>query len=222
MKWMTISVAAFSLVAATGLGQETRKVRVDLAPDTNSKTLEGRIEGEESIDYIVPAEAGQRLKVVYRSENMGTYIDLFPPGSDEAMHKGSNLGNRFEGVLAETGDYRVHVYMMPNAVHRGEIADFTLDLSVDRSERSGDFADGLTGGPDFWEVTGVAKNVTLSLHSGPSVTEGVVSKVHNGTRLRNLGCKMEDGSRWCRVRTLGEDAIEGWADGRYLMESAVP
>lgn len=207
------------LVAATGLGQETRKVRVELTPDAKPKTLEGRIEGDESIDYIVPAEAGQRLKVVYRSENMGTYIDLFPPGSDEAMHKGSNLGNRFEGTLAETGDYRVHVYMMPNAVHRGEIADFTLEFSLDRDD---DFADGLAGGPDFWEVTGVAKNETLSLHSGPSATEGVVSKVPNGTRLRNLGCKMENGSRWCRVRTFGEDAIEGWADGRYLMESAVP
>jgi Bacterial SH3 domain len=219
MKSKASSMAVVALTAASVLAQDTTTVKVEFAPRTDRRKFEDRIEGNESFDYIVPAEAGERLKILYTSDNMGTYINLYPPGSDTAMYVGANLGNRFEGTLADTGDYRVHVYMMPNAAHRGEIADFTIELTLDRGTG---FADGLGGGPDFWVVNSVSESETMIIRAGPSTSRDVVSRVANGMRLRNLGCKIEGGSRWCRVRTSGDASVEGWADGRYLTEAAGP
>lgn len=85
-----------------------------------------------------------------------------------------------------------------------------------------DFADGLAGGPDYWEVTGVAEDDTLNVRTGPSTRFAVIGEVPNGILLRNLGCRMENGMRWCRIRTLADDSAEGWVSGRYLAEGAGP
>lgn len=223
MKSILSSLAATALLVARALAQETTTVNVTFAPGTNHQRYEDSIEGSESFDYIVPGEAGQRLTIVYTSDNMGSYINLYPPGSDAAMHVGANLGNRFEGTLPETGEYRVHVFLMPNAAHRGEIAHFAIELTLGDDHADAeepDFADGLSGGPDFWEVKGVAEGEKLSVRSGPSTSQEVVSEVANGTLLRNLGCKMEAGSRWCHVRTPGDGSVTGWVAGRCLAEAA--
>jgi uncharacterized protein YgiM (DUF1202 family) len=83
-----------------------------------------------------------------------------------------------------------------------------------------DFADGLAGGPDFWEVAGVTAGDTLNLRAGPSAHERVLGELGNGSILRNLGCKMADGQRWCRVARPEDTRSEGWVAGRYLRESS--
>lgn len=138
MKRKTIFVAATALVVTGAIAEETRTVTVDLDSETSHETFEDSIQGDESLDYVVPAKTGEHLSVRYRSDNMGSYIDVYPPGSDEAMHVGSRLGNRFEDTLAETGDYRVHVHLMPNAAHRGEIAEFTIEFRLGGGEDDDD------------------------------------------------------------------------------------
>lgn len=208
-----------SLVASS---QEDERVRVELAPGTGSKTFEARIEGYQSLDYIVPAEASQQLTVGFRSANMGAYIDIYPPGSDAPMHEGSKRGNRFEGVLPQTGDYRVHVFLMDNAAHRDEIAEFTIDLSLGGSNP--DYADGLSGGPDFWKVVGLAAGDELIVRVAPSTSQDAAGRVSNESVLRNLGCRMESGARWCRVQTTddADEKLTGWVEGRHLAEAAPP
>jgi Bacterial SH3 domain len=218
-------VVAMALVAASALARETTTVKVELAPGTNRQKFESRIEGDESFDYVVPAQAGDRLTILYSSDNMGSYVNVYPPGSDAAMHVGANLGNRFEGTLPETGDYRVHVYLMPNAAHRGEVAEFTIELALGRGDVAAEerhFPDGLAGGPDFWAVQGIAEGETLCLRSGPSTSDDVVGKLSNGMLVRNLGCKVEGTVRWCHVATRGDGSIGGWTAGRYLVEAAAP
>ncbi|WP_295406529.1 SH3 domain-containing protein [uncultured Thiocystis sp.] len=83
-----------------------------------------------------------------------------------------------------------------------------------------DFADGLAGGPDFWEVTGVASGDTLHLRAGPSARERVVGDLPNGAVMRNLGCTLTSGQRWCRVERLENRGTQGWVAGRYLRESS--
>jgi uncharacterized protein YgiM (DUF1202 family) len=71
-------------------------------------------------------------------------------------------------------------------------------------------------------VTGVAANDTLNVRAGPSTGHDIKGELANGDVVRNLGCRMMGQSRWCHVKTLGEQSIEGWAAGRYLAEAARP
>jgi hypothetical protein len=83
-----------------------------------------------------------------------------------------------------------------------------------------EFADSLSGGPDFWEVHGVPSGDPLNLRAGPSAQEAVVGELGNGAVMRNLGCKMVSEQRWCRVAELEDPGAEGWVAGAYPRESA--
>lgn len=229
MRWRATSVAVtlVLLLGGTTDAQNATQVTVELDPGTNRETFENKIEGHESVDYVVPAEAGQSLAVAFKSKIPGAYINIYPPGSDTAIHVGGNRGNRFKGILAETGDYRVHVFLMDNAADLGQISEFTIELILgdgDAPSQDPDVADGLSGGPVFWKVTGVVQGETLHIQAGPSTSQDVVDEVDNGTLLRNLGCRIEAGSRWCRVATVSDasETVEGWVAGRYLVEGAPP
>lgn len=82
--------------------------------------------------------------------------------------------------------------------------------------RAQEFADSLSGGPDFYVVRGVAPGDRLNLRESPSAASRVLAGYANGTRLRNLGGRAIGGRIWRRV----EDAAgrRGWANGRYLRE----
>jgi hypothetical protein len=86
--------------------------------------------------------------------------------------------------------------------------------------QGGDYADGDTGGPDFWEITGVPNN-DLGLKAEPSLNSQFrVRNLHNGTLLRNLGCENHGGDRWCRVEVRDNPSQNGWARMQYLRESS--
>ncbi|MBR0963813.1 SH3 domain-containing protein [Bradyrhizobium diazoefficiens] len=85
-----------------------------------------------------------------------------------------------------------------------------------------EIADSLSGGPDFWEVRGLGAKDALSLRRAPSAHAPLVTRFANGTVLRNLGCRISSGSRWCRVVRPGDPAVRGWVNGRYLRESSGP
>ena len=82
-----------------------------------------------------------------------------------------------------------------------------------------DFADGLAGGPDFWAVTGLEAGQKLDLRAEAGEGARVLGQFSEGEVLRNMGCTMQAGVRWCLVDTpLGP----GWVEGRFLRESAPP
>lgn len=87
-----------------------------------------------------------------------------------------------------------------------------------------DFADGLMGGPDTWEVAGVPEGDALNLRAEPSIRARVITRFDNGTRLANKGCAVRGNQRWCRVVPTGQNAsqnaLQGWVNGRYLREAA--
>jgi hypothetical protein len=53
-----------------------------------------------------------------------------------------------------------------------------------------DFADGLSGGPDYWQVTSLDAGASLSLRKQPSPRAAKVEQFAEGTVLRNLGCRI--------------------------------
>jgi hypothetical protein len=106
---------------------------------------------------------------------------------------------------------------MRNAARRTETADFTLGVTIGRPE----YADGLSGGPDYWMVAGLVNGSALNLRAGPATRYDIVSVLRNGNVLQNQGCRLTGQDRWCRIRATGSGVI-GWVAGQYLVETATP
>ena len=221
--WLLAMLCAAAPLLA---GDAIRTERVHFKAGSQGATLTGHLKGRETVDYLLGAQAGQHMTVKLHTDNSGAYFNVLPPGTEEALFVGSTAGDRFDGTLPETGEYRLRVYLMRSAARRGEEARYRLEVHIgaDRqahtSEHAPDFADGLAGGPDFWQVTGVPAGDTLNLRADPSPHAHILGKVGNGAVLRNLGCRMTDGQRWCQVAGPDHAAPRGWVAGHYLRESS--
>jgi hypothetical protein len=87
---------------------------------TGSTLLTGQIKGEQTIDYILRAGAGQTLTVELKGSNPQNYVNVMAAGTDNALFIGSSSGNRFRGLLPSDGDVRLRVYLMRPAARRKE------------------------------------------------------------------------------------------------------
>ena len=229
MRWILLFVCAALLMsggAAPGLWPreaiaQDRSERISFAPGRSSRTVRGMIAGYEGIDYLVAVRAGQRLAATLRTDNPSSYLNIKARGSAEALFNGSVGGNLGDVIVPSSGDYVVEVYLMRNAARRGESAAFSLTVEVTGGaprQRQPDFADGLSGGPDFWQVANVPPGDRLNIRSRPSSQAATVARLRNGAVLRNLGCRMNGPTRWCRVERR-DGSARGWAAGRFLVES---
>jgi len=79
--------------------------RVHFAKGANSATIEGRIQGDMTIDYVLGAKQGQSMNVSLSTDNGANYFNIIAPGKEnEALFVGSSSGNQFEGRLPASGD----------------------------------------------------------------------------------------------------------------------
>jgi len=124
-------ILVMSLPAGAGLAQpaiEGQKVMFRAGAD--SALLTGQIKGEQTIDYILRAGAGQTLTVELKGSNPQNYINVMAAGTDNALFIGSSSGNRFRGLLPSDGDVRVRVYLMRPAARRKETSAYTLNVGI--------------------------------------------------------------------------------------------
>lgn len=229
MRWFLPFVCATMLLSggiAPGLwpdqaSAQDRSERISFETGRSSRTVRDTISGYEGIDYILHVRAGQRLAATFRTDNCSSYFNIKAQGSSEALFNGSTSGDLGDVIVPSDGDYVVEVYLMRNAARRGESARFSLTVEVTEGD-SGivppDFADGLSGGPDFWEVANVPPGDRLNVRAQPSSQAATVARLANGTVLRNLGCRMNGQTRWCRIEHRDGSAV-GWVAGRFLVES---
>ena len=120
-------LAAATTATAAGIRSE----RVKFAPGATSATIEGKIKGDATVDYILAAKQGQYANISLGTKNSATYFNILAPGGGEtALFNGSIGGNQYEGTLPASGDYRVRVYMMRSAARRGEVATYRLEMIV--------------------------------------------------------------------------------------------
>jgi hypothetical protein len=166
------------------------------------------------------------MSILFSPSNASCYFNLLPPGSDEAIHIGSSVGNEFGGTLGASGEYRAQVYLMRNAARRNETCNYSITFEISGASGSagdaviqGDFADGLMGGPDLWMVAGVPEGDVLNLRKTPSAKAEIVMSFPNAFVLRNKGCKMEGSQRWCQVERADDPSVRGWVAGKYLQEA---
>lgn len=213
----------FALWPVSALAQDTQVVRLSFAPGKSSRTVSNSIMGYDAVEYRIKVSAGQRMSVSMETDNGSNYFNVIAPGAQQALHIGSTDGNSASFTVPSSGVYRIQVYLMRNAARRNEVADFDLTVRVTGSAASdgssapgGDFADGLAGGPDFWRVSNVPPGDRLNVRRAPSARAALVARVGNGISLRNLGCRISAGQRWCRVGL--PNGRTGWAAGRFLRE----
>ncbi|MGG7568281.1 SH3 domain-containing protein [Rhodovulum sp. DZ06] len=224
---MRLLIALALLAAAPASASDIRSETVTFAPGATETVITDAITGRESVAYRVMAEGGQRMAVSLSPSNLATYFNVYAPGNgpgDEALAVSGQTGervpdlNRFDAELPLSGSYTITVYMMRSAARRGERSDYTLTVEVTGDLRDvvkGDYADGLQGGPDRWQVR--TRGGALNLRALPSAAAPVAGALANGEVVTNRGCRIAESRRWCRVtRATG---AEGWAAGDFLREA---
>ena len=214
-----VTLACVQMAAA----QEAIVKRVQFPAGQSGTTIIENLTGYQSVEYLLGARAGQRMVVEMFPSNPSTYFNIFAPGDrpgeSAAMYIAATNGLRFDGVLPSNGDYRVQVFINRNAARRNESTNYTLNVSIGGSAPRQDYADGLSGGPDFWEVFGVSQS--LNVRAAPSTSARVVMGLLNGTVVQNRGCRRNEGRVWCQIAQVGGGAT-GWAASQYLRETAAP
>ncbi|WP_170462391.1 SH3 domain-containing protein [Ruegeria arenilitoris] len=224
MRLIFLTMLALGLSASQVAGQPIREERIQFAAGTTGTTFQGRIEGSEIIDYLLSASAGQQMQVTFTPDNPSAYFNLLPGSDPTALFNGSVEGNVYDGTLPASGEYRLRVYLMRSAARRNEAANYSMHISIDDVASEGpssEFADGLSGGPDWWQVARVSDGDLLNVRSRPGTDNEIVGKLANGDVVANLGCEMAGESKWCQIGDADRNAI-GWASGRYLREGSPP
>jgi hypothetical protein len=131
----------FFAASAAFAESEIRAERVQFKPGANSAVVEGSITGYETVDYVLGARKGQAMNVSMATNNGANYFNILAPGeTDVAMFIGSTSGNQYEGILPESGDYKVRVYMMRSAARRNEVAKYRLEMIINAGEQRSDAA----------------------------------------------------------------------------------
>lgn len=111
-------------------------IRILFDPGASEVTLEGRLTGQQIVDYILGARAGQTVSAeidTARTDGDGTvYFNVLPPGeSYEAIFVGQTEGRAGRMSLAATGDYTIRVYLKGNDRDTDRFVGFTLHVSIE-------------------------------------------------------------------------------------------
>jgi hypothetical protein len=126
-----IAACTLALSAGTAAESEIRSERVQFPAGASGTAIEDSVTGYEIVDYVLGAAEGQSMTLELETDNLSSYFNVLPPGEDAvAIYIGSVEGNRYQGVLPASGDYRVRVYLMRNAARRNETANYAIAVAI--------------------------------------------------------------------------------------------
>jgi hypothetical protein len=135
-KLATLTAALVALGLTTSVAVSQAQSRVEFEAGNDNAAVNGTIIGDEYIDYLLGAMAGQSMAVSLipgESNGNGTiYFNIMPPGSTgEAIYNGSIDGLDATGVLLPAdGDYTIRVYQMGNDADTGVTTSFTVSVAI--------------------------------------------------------------------------------------------
>ncbi len=107
-----------------------RQERVTFAKGASSATIKGQVKGDETVDYVVGASAGQTISVTLKPSNPSNYFNVLPPDTQDVAMYAGQTGEPYTGMLPADGDYKVRVYLMRNAARRNAVSTFTLTIGI--------------------------------------------------------------------------------------------
>ena len=131
LAFVAAGLLAISLQAGSGVAQTAiERQRVVFPAGANSSLIKGQLKGDQTVDYILGAGAGQTMTVELKGSNLQNYFNVIAAGTDTALFIGSSSGNSFRGLLPSDGDVRVRVYLMRPAARRQESSSYSLHIGI--------------------------------------------------------------------------------------------
>lgn len=121
---------AMAMLLAAGAHAEDKTVVVKFAPGASSATINGRLKGYDANTYLLGANAGQILTIIFKPSNASCYYNVSGPRGGDAVYNGSTESTDFSGPIAESGNQSVMVYLMRNAARRNETCKFSLTVEI--------------------------------------------------------------------------------------------
>jgi hypothetical protein len=135
MRNKLIGGAIMAALLVPGMTLAQARSEVTFAAGNFGTMVSGTISGDEYIDFILRASAGQKMFVdlsVTDSNGSGAaFFNILPPGSSgEAIYNGSIDGNTATVTLPTSGEYTIRVYLMGDDADSGKTTGFNVDLSI--------------------------------------------------------------------------------------------
>jgi hypothetical protein len=130
INWAILTAAAVMLIHPLAATAAEKTEAVKFKAGATSATIKGSIKGDDSVNYVLEANAGQVMSILFSPSNASCYFNVLPPGSDEAIHIGSSAGNEFAGTLGASGKYTAQVYLMRNAARRNETCNYSITFEI--------------------------------------------------------------------------------------------
>ncbi len=133
---MASLIAAVGIAVSGGFAMAQSTSRVSFEAGNDNAAVDGKVTGQEYVDYLLGAKAGQAMGVsliVNSSDGNGTvYFNILPPGSSgEAIYNSSSEGNDAVNVpLPADGDYTIRVYQMGNDEDTGKTSSYTISVMI--------------------------------------------------------------------------------------------
>lgn len=107
-----------------------RTENVHFAAGAHSATFKGSVTGYDGVNYMLGANAGQMVHVLFSGDNGACYFNYWEPGADTAVHQGEIAGNEFSMRLSTSGKQRVQVYLMRSAARRNETCHYSVTIEI--------------------------------------------------------------------------------------------
>lgn len=125
------ALAALSLIAAAAFATAHDRVeRVRFGAGGTSATVKGRITGYDTATYVIGANAGQVISVLFSANNNACYFNFIEPGANSAIHMGDIAGNEYSARLHRSGDHRAEVFMMRSEARREKTCKYSITFEI--------------------------------------------------------------------------------------------
>ena len=105
-----------------------RPVRVQFAPGRSSVSLTGQVQGYRTNDYLLRANAQQRLTIRLSSERPFTLMGVYAPNGEALCVE--TCQDQWTGILPQTGDYTIRVGLVRAEARRQGRVSYTLHVSL--------------------------------------------------------------------------------------------
>jgi len=136
MKKLLVCLLVGALLTSIALTAEAAK-QIAFGKGKSSASISGKVQGNNDVDYVIRASAGQTMMVDFKAGKGAAYFNVLTPGSTgEAIFVGSSEGDHFKAALPSDGDYTIRVYLMGGAKDSGKPINYTLKVGIPASGKS--------------------------------------------------------------------------------------
>jgi len=218
MPELRLALAAVMIFAQPLHAEDNRIISLEAAKLSPGLIETGKIAGYDGLRYRLTAGRGQVLSVDLHAKGSAPDFLIRAEGQDAPLFASDMAGTAVADLpLPADGVYEIEVRLNRAMARKGKTYPFDLAVALNPP----DYADGLSGGPDWWQVSGVGPGRLIDVQDGPGPRYAARGKTGDGDVAQNRGCRISLGERWCSVRLAGT-GLQGWVAGANLRETAAP